>query len=156
MVLQLEPDAQPKRDFRKATAHEIAAILIGQNERIISLLTRQHAEFPPLADTRAYVANTPQSIYTATRRQFLRIVAISASAAGNITLSLVHPTSGPHLWPVFVCQAAAAGPLPVGEHEFVMPQDAVLWAQADQSISLSITAAIFDGSEPSLIMNWEF
>lgn len=151
----LRDERLPGRKFKDASAHEIAAIMIGQFERLITLVGREHAEYPPIADTRAYLANTPQIIYTATRKVYIRIVGISASAAGNVLLSMVHPTTGPNKWPVFALQATAAGPLPFSEHEFVLPTDGQLWAQADQSISMSITASVFDGKEPELMMNWE-
>lgn len=152
----LRDERQPGRKFKDATAHEIAEIIIGQLARITTLLGRQHAQHTPIADTRAYTANTPVQIYTAGRKQIIRIVAISAGGAGNVLLSTVHPTTGPNKWPVFALQATAAGPLPFSEHEFELPRDGQLWAQIDQSVSLSITASVFDGEEAALIMNYEF
>lgn len=151
----LRDERQPGRHFKDATAHEIAGMIIGQLERIITLVGREHADYPPIADTRTYVANTPQLIYTATGKEYIRLVAMSAGGAGNILLSIVHPTTGPNKWPVFALQATAAGPLPFSEHEFVLPADGQLWAQVDQGVSLSITASVFDGREPALMMNWE-
>ena len=152
----LRDERLPGRDFKDASAHEIAGIIIGQLQRVITLLNRQHAEQPPIAISQAVTTNTPVNIYTATRKQYIRLMAISASGAGNITLLMQHPTSGPQKWQVFVAQAAGVGALPVGEHEFVMPRDATLWVQADQNITVGITASVFDGEEPEIIMNYEF
>ena len=152
----LRDERLPGRDFKDATFHEIAGIIIGQLARMNTLLSRQHAQHPPIANTTSYTANTPVLIYTASRKQIIRIVGISASAAGNVLLSTVHPTTGPNKWPVFALQAVAAGPLPFSEHEFELPRDGQLWAQVDQTITLSITASVFDGEEAALIMNVEF
>lgn len=152
----LRDERLPGRKFSDASHHELAGIIIGQLERVISLLTRQHAEHPPIAaSTTLAAANTPVIIYTARYKVYIRMMALSASASCNITLSTQHPTTGPLLQAVFVANAAAAGPVPIGEHEFVMPADATLWLQADQAATIQVTASVYDGAEPSLIMNFE-
>ena len=151
----LRDERLPGRDFKNATAHEIAGMIIGQLERMITLLGREHAEYDPIAASQALTANTPVLIYTAQRKVYVRIMFLSASATGTIQLLRQHPTTGPQKWPVFIGLASAAGPLPVGEHEFILPRDSTLWLQCDQSITVDVTASVFDGEEANLIMNVE-
>lgn len=151
----LRDDRLPGREFKHATLHEIAAMILGQQERMITLLNRQHAEYDPIAISQALTANTPVLIYTAVRKVYVRVMFLSASATGTIQLLRQHPTTGPQKWSTFIGLASAAGPLPVGEHEFPLPRDATLWLQCDQSITVDLTASVFDGEEAALIMNYE-
>ena len=146
---------RPGRHFKDATGHEIAEIIVGQLQRLITLMNRQHAEMPPIAVSQALLANTPVNVYTATRKVYVRLMALSASATGTIQLLTQHPTTGPNKWGAFICLASAAGPLPVGEHEFVLPRDTTLWLQCDQPITVDMTASVFEGEEAALIMNYE-
>lgn len=152
----LHNEYEPRHSWKDATTHDMAAVIVGQLQRIQTLLNRQHAEYPPIAASNTLTANAPLQIYTATRKQYIRLMAVSASAACNITLLFDHPTSGPLKQQAFVAQAAGAGPLPVGEHEFVLPRDARLYVQADQNATIGITASVYEGEEPQLIMNYEF
>lgn len=151
----LHNEHEARHSWKDATVHDMAAVIVGQLQRIQTLLNRQHAEHPPIAVSQALTANTPVLIYTATRKEYIRLMAVSASATGTITLLTKHPTTGPTKWQAFVCLASVAGPLPVGEHEFVLPRDSELWLQADQNITVDVTASVFDGEEAALIMNYE-
>lgn len=153
----LRDERLPGRKFTDATLHEIAGLLIGQQERVIHLLEAQNSPLPPLADKRTYGVDTPLKIYDAPARIRLLITHLTSTmaAAGTITLSMRHPTTGPMLIPVFIAQILAAAVELTPLHEFILPQEAELWMSANQAGDIAISASVYDASEPSLIMNFE-
>lgn len=158
MVASLMRDERlPGRKFSDASAHEIAGILIGQIERLITLLNRQHAEFPPFALSQALTsAAGAVKIYTASEgRTFFRLSSLSVSAAATITIATKHITTGPTLLNAFIITVAAAGPVAMTPQEFVLPENGEVWITTSADATVELNASLYDGSEPALIMNYE-
>lgn len=153
----LRDERLPGRHFKDATLHEIAGLLIGQQERVIRLLEAQNSPLPALADKRTYAANDTLKIYTAPARVRVKLTHLTGNiaAAGTVSLLMRHPTTGPTQIPVFTAQLLAVDTELTPLHEFILPQDAELFVTTNQAGDIAVSASVYDASEPALIMNFE-